>query len=141
MRLHRYKVRITRSESGDRNFEVLGTLIGFLGMLAFVCSFAISTISSELTAIATFAIGLTFLIYWFATQFKKIIYFLQFYLISFVIFLSVLTFLFKGKCGNETSEYWLARCNESLYVTVIWLCYFVAVSLICAVYVRKVWSE
>ena len=141
MNLHRYKVRITRPESGDDNFEVIGTLIGFLGMLAFGCSVALSNMSSELVGIATCAIGLTFSIYWFATQFKKIVYFLQFYLVTCVTMLSILTYLFVEKCSNETSEYWLARCNENMNVTVIWLSYFVALSLICAIYVRRIWSK
>jgi antibiotic biosynthesis monooxygenase (ABM) superfamily enzyme len=141
MNLHRYKVRITRPESGGDKFEVLGTLIGFLGMLAFGCSVALSSMSRELVGYATFAIGLTFLIYWFATQFKKIMYFLQFYLVICVVMLSILTYLFMEKCSNETSEYWLARCNENMNVTVLWLIYFVALSLISAIYVRRVWRE
>mgnify|MGYP000418641618 CR=1 FL=1 len=141
MRFHRYLIKITRPNSGETNYEVLGTLVGFSGLIAFILHAVFTTNMREATITTTIAIGSTYLIYWFSTQVKEVIYFLQLYLLALVVVLAVVSINLNGTCNSITEEYWFLRCQDNLNAALIWLGYFLINGVCCFYYLRRVWRK
>ena len=118
MNLHRYKTKFSLRSSGDTKFEVLGTWLGFGGMLTFIIDVALFSSAREAAAIASIAVFSSFFVYWLATQHSKVIYAfltLNMLVVSLLIIIVINEFHFR---------------NNVEPVINLYLCYFSASSII-----------
>ncbi len=88
--MQRYKVKFNfRNSYGDRNFEFLGTWIGFAGMLFVIGCISFYEYPKNALADTVPVVGVAFAIYWFATQIRwLIIVFCVFSLLVSCLFLA-----------------------------------------------------
>jgi hypothetical protein len=88
--MQRYKVSLKLKNShGDRNFEFLGTWIGFAGMLFVIGCISFYEYPKPALADTVPVVAVAFAIYWFATQIRwLIIVFCIFSLLSSCLFLA-----------------------------------------------------
>ena len=142
MRLHRYIAKITRPGSGETEFEVLGTAIGFFGMLAFLLTIMVSYSHRESTIIATIAIGSIYLLYWIATQIHRLLFFFQFIVVSITVTLFWIIDSDPLKnCSPSKDVLKFTRCESDYFSVIIWIIYFLLISIICSYYCIKLWRR